>query len=304
MRTLIFTLLLLFGTSSLFGQTRYHINYDKPYKLRVNSETKIGKESFYDVDFLNSDNQVIKSIQKIAEENHNSKRGYDIQQSITYNFYSDTLKEYSISLDLIDKVFFKTVNNFQNGNNIGWVSYSLKPKISKDSFQTIIAKDLFLNHPDKFPGINLTVESKMVKRFENVNLVYKCYYERYGNLKNATAAREQFFKYNDKGLIIEHISNPKSDAGGTAFMRQTFEYNDKNQLIKREWYENGKHQCTDDFEYADKTIVERQKFYEIYGNGDPTKFTVMTTFYKLGNDGLYYSDNSFRTKFKICNDLD
>lgn len=143
----------------------------------------------------------------------------------------------------------------------------------------------------------------MIKKFDNGKMVYKCFYERYGNRKTAMPAREHFFKYNHKELIVEHISNPKSDAGGTAFMRQTFEYNDKNQLIKREWYENGKHQCTDEFEYTVGTIIENQKFYNIYGGGDPTNFTVMKTTYKLDNGGIYFSENSFHTKFKVCNDL-
>lgn len=303
LRVLTIITLLSFGTSSVYGQTKYHINYDKPYSVHINSEIKIGKELFYEVDFLNSDSQIIKSIRKGAEENHNNKKGYDVQERIIYNFYFDTVVTYSISVDVGNKVLFKTVNNFQDGYNAGWVSYSIKPKVSLDSFHNILDKDLLLNNPGKFPKADLTVEAKMVKRFDNGKLVYKCYYERYGDLKTAKPAREQFFKYNDKGLITEHISNPISDAGGTAFMRQTFEYNDKNQLVKREWYENGKHQSTNEFVYTVGTIIDNQKFYNIYG-GDPTKFTKMETIYKLDNDGLYYSENSFRTKFRVCSDLD
>jgi hypothetical protein len=304
MRSQILILILLSGTSSLAGQTRYPIHYDKPHTLRINSEIEIDSDSLYDVDFLNSNNQVIKSIHKVAADDHNSKNGFTIYEAISYHFYSDALETHSITVDITAKMLFKTVYEFQNGKETGWKSYSVKPKVSKDSFQTLIAKDVFLNNREMFPTANLTLESRMVKRFEDDNLVYKCYFERYGNLKTALPAREQFFKYNEKGQIIEHISNPKSVAGGTAFMRQTFEYNDKNQLAKREWYENSKHQCTDDFEYTDSSIIKRQKFYNIYGKGDPTKFSTMNTIYRLDRDGLYYSDNSFRTRFRICNDLD
>lgn len=116
-------MLLSFGTSSGFGQTKYPINYDKRYTVRVNSESRIGNERFYDVDFLNSNNQIIKSIQKVAEENHYSKKGYDVKQKITYHFFFDTLETYSISVDMIDKVLFKTVYDFQSGYNVGWINY-------------------------------------------------------------------------------------------------------------------------------------------------------------------------------------
>lgn len=300
MRIFLFIAFLSLAGISLFGQTKYPINYGKIHKLRINSETKIGTDNLYDVDFLNENNQVIKSVKKTAEDDHHIKKGYAVYQTIRYYFYSDSLKMYSISIDLTRKIFFKTVYEYSQGKQTGWESYSIKPRISKDSFQTIIDKDLFLNYPAKFPTANLTLETKMTRKFENEKLVYKCYYERYGKLKTALPAREQFFTYNTKGQITEHISNPKSDAGGTAFMRQTFEYDDKDRLIRREWYENNKHQGTDDLEYTSGTITERKKFYDIYGNGDPRKFSTMITIYKLDNDGSYYSDDGFRTEFSIC----
>lgn len=304
MRNSIFISYFLFSFIYTFGQTNYKINYSKPTKLKINTETKIGKDNFYDVEFLNSNNQVVKSINKSVGENHNSKKGYDIYHTITYYFYKDSLELFHISVDLIERTIQKTSNTFKNGKNTSWESYSHNLKISNDSLKKIIKNDYYLNYPDQFPRKNLTLETKMKRKFEDGKIVYKCYYERYGKLKTALPAREQFFKYNIKGQLIEHISNPKSDAGGTAFLKQTFDYNELNLLIKKEWFENTKHQATEEYIYTDTTIISEVKFYEIYGNGDPKKFTKHSTIYKLDKDGNFYSENSFRQKFSICNDAE
>lgn len=304
MRILTFILLLFFSYFSAFGQTKYKINFSKPTTLKINSETKIDGETFYDVEFLNSNNQVVKAVNKTVGENHNTKKGYDIFHTITYYFYKDSLESYHIVVDLIERTIHKTTYDFKNGKNTGWENYSYKHKFSKDSLKYIIENDFYLNNPNKFPTKNLTLETKMVRKYENDKIVYKCYYERYWKLKTALPAREQFFKYNLKGQLIEHMSNPKSDAGGTSFMKQTFEYNDQNQMIRKEWFENFKHQASEEFTYTDSTIISEEKFYEIYGNGDPKKFSKMTKLYKLDKDGHFYTENSFRQKFIICSDAE
>jgi hypothetical protein len=304
MRNFTFIAFFLFTSSSSFGQTKYKIKYSEPTKLKIISETKFDKETFYEVEFLNSKKKVVKSINKSAGENHSKKNGYEIFHSITYYFHSDNLEMYHITVDLVERTINKTVNNNKKGKSTGWESYSYNLKLSKDSIKSIVENDYYLNNPNKFPKTNLTLETKMVRKFEKEKIVYKCYYERYGNLKTALPAREQFFKYNIKGQLTEHISNPKSDAGGTAFMKQPFDYNEQNQLIRKEWFENSKLQATEEFSYTDSTIISEEKFYEIYGNGDPKKFTRMTKIYNLNKDGYYYSTNSFRQRFVICNDTE
>jgi hypothetical protein len=304
MRNLTFIAFFLFPFFSSFGQTKYKIKYSEPTQLKIISETKIDKENFYEVEFSNSKKQVVKAVNKFVEENHSSKKDYDKYHTITYYFYKDSLELFHIVVDLTERKIYKTINSFKDKRKIGWENYSYNPKFLKDSLKHLIENDFYLNNPDKLPLKNLTLEAKMVRKFENDKIVYKCYYERYWKLKTALPAREQFFKYNVKGQLIEHISNPKSAAGGTAFMKQTFEYNGQNQLIKKEWFENSKHQATEEFTYTDTSIISEQKFYEIYGNGDQKKFMKIAYTYKLNKDGFFYTENSFRRKFEICSDAE
>lgn len=302
MKKLTIILLVHLLTISVNGQTKYSINYSEPTQIKITSETKFLNENLYDVEFLNSKQQVIKSIKRTVEENHMSKSGYDFNSSVTYFFYKDTLKSFSITINITDKSIYKTTYQYQGHRRVGFECYSIRQKLSRDTITKIADQDKFLNFPESFPTKNLNLESKQIKKYENDKIVYQCYFERFGKLKSAIPAREQFYKYNSKNQLIEHISNPKSDAGGTAFLKQTFEYDESNNLIKKEWYENNLHQCTDEYIYTDSTIINKRRYYDIYGDGDKTKISSeSSTVYKISNDGNFYSDNSLKRKFPIIN---
>jgi hypothetical protein len=292
------------------GQIPYNISYSKPTILKINYEYQHGNEKLFDVDFINERNQKVKSIKRTEEEDHSSKTGYQINQSVAYYFYRDDLLVQIIRIDPDHKIIYKIDYSYNENNRpLGWISYSNRPKISRDSFTVIMNQDVFLNNPSVFPTENLTLETKQVKEYDGDNLVYKCYYERYGKLKTAIPAREQFFKYNEKGQLIEHISNPKSDAGGTAFLRTTFVYNGEGQAISAESYSDGYHQCTIEYKYGDTTIEEigyflddkgdKEWHYDMKGN---KKFVTYEQIYFRAEDGKFY--NKYRTRFSLAGETE
>lgn len=295
---------LCFLTQTLVGQTPYRINYSIPTTLKINSEYNDQKEEFYDVEFLNEKYQKIKSMRR-NKVIHSSKIGYEINNTIIYYFYKDTLLIEEIIIDPDYRKIYKTEYTYNDSTKeLGWANYSSKLKISRDSFYSIVEKDLLLNNPSLFPTKDLTLETKEVKKYENNKLIYKCYYERFGKLKIAIPAREQYFKYNEKGQLVEHISNPKSDAGGTAFLRRTFEYNDKSQVAAEQSYSDGKHGWTIEYEYHDNSIIKT--FYSLDDNGnkhyyyrsgikEPDSFKRV---YTKGEDGKFYDEHG--SKFSLA----
>jgi hypothetical protein len=256
------------------------------------------KENLFDVDYLNSKQQIIKSVNRSIGENHSSKSGYDVYYSVKYFFYTDTLLLYSITVNITDRTIYKTTYQYNDKKKIGYECYSFGHKFMKDTIMKMISQDIYLNYPYKFPTKNLILESKEVKKYENNKIIYKCCSERFGKLKSAIPSREDFYKYNEKGQIIVHISNPKSDAGGTAFLKQTFEYNELGNLVRKEWYENTLHQATDEYIYSDSNIVYKRRYYDIYGSGDKTRVSSeSSSVYKMNKNGDYFDESARKRKF-------
>jgi hypothetical protein len=305
MRTLL-SILVIFLTKFSFGQSQYFIKYTEPTRLNILYEDTIANEIFYSVEFLNSENKAVKNITRKYEDDHSTKRDFAINNYVIYYFYFNTLLTKTISIDPDFHKFYLTKHFFdQQGNYLGWENYSIKPKISKDSFTRILNADYFLNNPQEFPTKNLTLETKEIKKYDSGRLIYKCYYEKYGKMKEALPARESFYKYNVNRELVEHISNPKSDAGGTAFLRSTYEYNNKNQVTVEQSYSDGKHGWTTEFEYTDSTIIKLgfsldekgEKHYQLYkGVQEPEGYKIV---YRKREDGIFYNDYGFR--FSLTN---
>jgi hypothetical protein len=255
---------------------------------------------------LNSKNQAIKRITRTYEDNHSTKRDFSINNSVDYFFYTDTILTKEITVDPDSYKFFLTKHFYnEHGNYLGWENFSLKPKISKDSFTTILKTDYFLNNPQEFAKKKLTLETKSIKQFDSGKLTYKCYYERYGKMKEALPARESFYKYDLNGQLIEFISNPKSDVGGTAFLRNTYEYNNKNQATLEQSFSDGKHEWTSEYEYKDSLIIRTSypldekgnKQYYIYKG--VREYDAIKTVYTRRKDGQFYNEYGF--KFSLTN---
>ena len=265
-----------------FAQKQYSIHYAGYAKMRINSEKKIRGGKLYNVDFLDKQGRVIKTMERSDDDD-------GIQNRITYNFYQDSLLSNSIDIDLTDRSLSKTTIRYSNGKLVLIERFGSKPAISKDSFQIITDRDLLLNHPEYFPTAGLKLEYKLVKKYEKGNLVYQCDYAPYGRFKNAVPARVDSFTYNTKGQLIAHISRPLSPMGGTAHWITIFEYNNAGELIKRDYYENKKHFNTEEFEYSGNSFTLTSKHYDLDGPGDPNKYTTNTSVYTRGADGQYYT---------------
>ncbi len=285
----------------VFGQAEYSIHYNKPTTLKVNGEWTLGNENFYDVSFLNATGQVIKTIEKNRVEDHHSKTGYFTEKHITYFFYSDSLKMSEISIDLGKKTFSKTTYVYdENKNMVQWRSYSSILKLAADSFKSAVSYDLFLNRPELFPAEDLRMAARIIRKFQDNKIIYKCYYEKLSKYDTVPPAREEFFKYNSKGQLVEHISNPKSGAGGTAFLRQTFEYGLEGKLMRQDLYENEKHQGIKEYNYTDSTIIVQSRHFDEKGNLE--KYIGRERKFVKQDDGFFY--DSYNTRFSICGDAD
>lgn len=297
--SLIICLLLSFLS---YAQREYHISYDSPTTRRINWERSEGKETYYEVDFLNPRQQVVKSMCREKLENCSSKRGYETEERVSYYFYRDTLLAEKIVVYPVAKKCYRTEYRFTADNKLaGWICSSARLRCTPDSMKRLLNQDLVLNDPEKFRRLDFTVESRLEKRYGSKGIVYKCYSERAGKNRSVTPAREHYFKYDATGKLTEHISDPRSAAGGTAHLRQTFAYDEDGRLVARDWYENGRHQASDIFRYTDSVIEVTTKYYLGYEPGESASYTTTKGGYRKHQDGNYYSGNR---RFVVCADAD
>jgi hypothetical protein len=307
------SILFLFFFLVSVGQNQFKIDYPSPVDTIVNFSDTLGKEIVYNIDFVNKAGQTIKNRERMIFENHQSKKGYDINDYKTYYFYKDTLLNLEVTFSFNGNYLNKTEYEYNRGKQIKATFYSYSKKLTGDTLTKLKSGDYYLNNPLEMPKKGWTSYRVDKREYdENGNITYKGYFISEGKSNKIMADREQYFIYNDNKQLIEHLSltrkKCKDGICGTDLM-QTFEYDCNGKLIRKNWYEDGRYQAFNLYKYSDTTIIEEDYFFSnpygeyIKGKTNPySRSNPSIIKYILNKQTGEYVDEKYNSTFIICDD--
>ena len=248
------------------GQNQLKIEYPFPLDTVIFNIDTIGNEKTYNIDFVNKQGQTIKNRSRFLIENHNSIKGYNIFDEKTYYYYKDSLLSYSLNyIYTLNKVYKTEYNYNHSGKLLTRTEYVYFKSLSGYPLLKFQNEDYFLNHPNEIPIDNWKINTILKKKYNTrQKIIYKGYLRQLNKKNNIELEREDYYAYNNQSQLIEHTSLSRTKRESD--LMQTFEYDCNGNMIKRNWFENGKYQGFDNITYTDSIIYCKTFFYNYPSN--------------------------------------
>jgi len=202
MKRLIIVYISIFISGYVSGQEYLKIDYPGITDTTIQHST-ISNVEFYSVSFYNSKHQIIKTSEKVYNDNHKvswEKRFYKYK---TYYYYQGALLEKSISFDFIANKLSKTSYVYNVAGRKIEVNDSLNQNLPKEAVLKFANSDYYLNNPDQITKGGWVVNGKEKRQYANDSLITGINYFSYDEkVKQLIPGRKEIFLYNSQKNLL------------------------------------------------------------------------------------------------------